>query len=49
MTNMCNLLIQDEQKEEAKKYYEEYLKKKGGENMPEKIEYVDCLLNISIC
>ena len=30
MTNLCGLLIENGQKEEAKKYYDDYLKKKGG-------------------
>ena len=49
MTNLCGLLIHDNKKEEARKYYEKYLVKNGGEEMQDKASYVDSLLNISIC
>jgi hypothetical protein len=30
MTNLCCLLIEEGKRQEAKKYYEDYLKKNGG-------------------
>lgn len=49
MTNLCGLLIQDGNKKDAKKLYEDYLHKNGGEQMGDKVAYIDSLLNISIC
>jgi tetratricopeptide (TPR) repeat protein len=49
MTNMCALLIDEDQKEEANSYYQGYLASKGADQMEDKVEFVDCLLNICIC
>jgi hypothetical protein len=49
MTNMCALLIEEGRREEANRYYEAYLDLKGGEEMEDKVEFVDCLLNICVC
>lgn len=37
MTNLCGLLINDNKKPEALQYYEAYLNKNGGENIPNKV------------
>lgn len=49
MTNLCGLLIQDNKKDEARKYYEDYLKKNNWQKIDDKASYIDSLLNISIC
>lgn len=49
MTNLCGLLIKDGRSQEAKAYYQKYIHDKGGSSMDDKVSYVDCLINISIC
>lgn len=48
MTNLSYLLIQDGQNGVARKNYEEYLKKNGGQKIKDKAVFVDCLINIAI-
>ena len=49
MTNLCGLLIKDNRSKQAKNIYENFLKENGGKDMPDKIPYIDSLVNISIC